>query len=241
MSCSGELWQCSLGSLPRKQWFRMRLGAAFRRARDLVVATFGLLVFSPLLTSIGLAILVRMRRPVLFRHRRAGAGGKPFVLYKFRTMTNLRGPDGRLLPDEARLTRLGRLLRQFSLDELPQLWNVLKGEMSLVGPRPLLLDYVDRYNDFQRRRLEVKPGITGWAQVNGRNALSWEQRFELDVWYVDHQSFWLDLKILWLTLLKAVRGEGISQPGHATMPEFMPRPWPGANVSPHLEESSRHS
>jgi sugar transferase EpsL len=198
-----------------------RLASLIRRTRDCVIAGLGLILVSPVLALASMAILITMGRPVLFRQLRAGHRGRPFFVYKFRTMTEERGPDGRLLPDEARLTWLGRLLRRLSIDELPQLWNVLKGEMSLVGPRPLLLDYVVRYNDFQRRRLEVKPGITGWAQVNGRNALSWEQKFELDVWYVHHQSFWLDLKILWLTLLKALRGEGINQPGHATMPEFL--------------------
>jgi lipopolysaccharide/colanic/teichoic acid biosynthesis glycosyltransferase len=136
-------------------------------------------------------------------------------------MTDARDSRGMLLPDEQRLTALGLLLRSSSLDELPQLWNVLKGDMSLVGPRPLLPEYVARYNAHQRRRHEVKPGITGWAQVNGRNALTWEDKFDLDVWYVDHQSLWLDFKILWLTLLKVLKREGISQDGHATMPEFM--------------------
>jgi sugar transferase EpsL len=142
------------------------------------------------------------------------------VLYKFRTMTGARDQTGKLLADEKRLTALGRFLRTTSLDELPQLWNVLKGEMTLVGPRPLLPEYLPRYNAFQRRRHEVKPGITGWVQVNGRNALTWEQKFDLDVWYVDHQSLGLDLKILWMTALKVIRRDGISQDGHATMPEF---------------------
>jgi lipopolysaccharide/colanic/teichoic acid biosynthesis glycosyltransferase len=147
-----------------------------------------------------------------------------FAFYKFRTMTDARGATGELLPDEQRLTGLGRFLRATSLDELPQLWNVLKGDMSLVGPRPLLPEYLPRYTAFQKRRHEVRPGITGWAQVNGRNSLTWERKFELDVWYVDHRSFALDLKILFMTLLRVVRREGIAQDGHATMPEFLGTP-----------------
>lgn len=191
-----------------------------KRLVDILGSALGLAVLSPLLAGLACSIRFAMGRPVLFRHQRAGLHGKPFVLYKFRTMTDERGPDGELLPDALRLTRLGRFLRRWSLDELPQLWNVLKGDMSLVGPRPLLLEYVPNYNAFQRRRLAMKPGLTGWAQVNGRNALSWEEKFELDVWYVDHQSLWLDLKILAITLWQVLRGRGISQPGHATMPEF---------------------
>jgi lipopolysaccharide/colanic/teichoic acid biosynthesis glycosyltransferase len=145
----------------------------------------------------------------------------PFFMYKFRTMTNERNADGRLLPDEQRLTRLGRFLRSTSLDELPELINVLKGEMSLVGPRPLLMEYLPRYTPEQARRHEVPPGITGWVQVNGRNSIAWEEKFKLDVWYVDHQSLWLDLKILFLTIVKICRREGITQPGQATMEEFM--------------------
>jgi lipopolysaccharide/colanic/teichoic acid biosynthesis glycosyltransferase len=158
---------------------------------------------------------------VLFRQSRPGFREQPFTICKFRTMHDLKDSQGRLLPDGQRLSRLGTFLRRTSLDELPQLWNVLKGDMSLVGPRPLLPEYVARYNTHQRRRHEVKPGITGWAQVNGRNALTWEQKFDLDVWYVDHWSLWLDIKILWLTLLKVWQRDGISQDGHATMPEFM--------------------
>jgi lipopolysaccharide/colanic/teichoic acid biosynthesis glycosyltransferase len=146
---------------------------------------------------------------------------KQFTFLKLRTMTDARDAQGILLPDEQRLSALGRFLRASSLDELPQLWNVLKGDMSLVGPRPLLPEYLARYNTHQRRRHEVKPGITGWAQVNGRNALTWEEKFDLDVWYVDHCSLWLDVKILWLTLLKVLHRDGISHDGHATMPEFM--------------------
>lgn len=161
-----------------------------------------------------------MGKPVIFRQLRVGRLEQTFTFYKFRTMTVERDATGSLLPDAHRLTPVGRFLRATSLDELPQLWNVLKGDMSLVGPRPLLPKYLPRYNGFQRRRHEVKPGITGWAQVNGRNTLSWDEKFEMDVWYVNNRSFRLDLKILWLTLLRVLRCDGISQPGHATMPEF---------------------
>jgi lipopolysaccharide/colanic/teichoic acid biosynthesis glycosyltransferase len=163
-----------------------------------------------------------MGKPVLFRQLRIGHREKVFTFLKFRTMTDVRDQTGKLLADEQRLTALGRFLRRTSLDELPQLWNVLKGDMSLVGPRPLLPEYLPRYTAFQRRRHEVKPGITGWAQVNGRNALTWEQKFELDVWYVDNCSIKLDLEILWLTLVKVIRREGINAIGSATMPEYMP-------------------
>jgi len=158
--------------------------------------------------------------PVFFRQTRPGLHGKPFNLIKFRTMTNTKDHFGRLLPDSKRITKLGRFLRITSLDELPELWNVLKGDMSLVGPRPLLMEYLDKYTPEQARRHEVKPGITGWAQINGRNALSWEERFKMDVWYVDNQNLWLDLKILFLTIWKVLAREGISKPGHATMTKF---------------------
>lgn len=158
--------------------------------------------------------------PVLFRQQRPGLDGKPFVLYKFRTMSEQRDAMGALLPDEARLLPLGRALRRFSLDELPQLFNVVKGDMSLVGPRPLLMEYLPLYAPEQARRHAVRPGITGWAQVNGRNAVSWDERFKLDVWYVDHRSFALDLRILWLTLLRVLHADGISEPGAATMSKF---------------------
>jgi len=156
----------------------------------------------------------------LFRQKRPGLGGKPFTMYKFRTMTDARGHDGALLPDAARLTRFGQFLRAASLDELPELLNVLKGDMSLVGPRPLLMKYLERYSPKQARRHEVRPGITGWAQVNGRNAITWEEKFNLDVWYVDNQSFWLDIKIIFLTIFKIFKREGINQQGQATMEEF---------------------
>lgn len=162
----------------------------------------------------------RLGRPVFFRQTRPGLRGQPFNMVKFRTMTGARGPDGQLLPDSQRLTSFGRFLRATSLDELPELWNVLKGDMSLVGPRPLLMEYLPLYSPEQGRRHEVRPGITGWAQVNGRNALSWDDKFRLDVWYVDHGSLWLDIKILWLTVRKVLVREGISAVGEATMPRF---------------------
>lgn len=194
---------------------------AGKRLFDLAAAGLGLLVLSPLLLA--LAILVRARHgaPVLFRQERPGYKGIPFHVHKFRTMNGARAADGTLLPDAERLTSLGRFLRATSLDELPELVNVLRGEMSLVGPRPLLMQYLERYSPEQMRRHDALPGITGWAQVNGRNALTWEDKFRLDVWYVDHWSFWLDIKILLLTLWKVLTREGISQPGHATAEEFM--------------------
>ena len=189
-----------------------------------MTAACALLLLAPGLAALALAIRIWMGSPVLFRQVRIGRGGRAFRIAKFRTMRDARDNAGNLLADEERLTALGRFIRRGSLDELPQLWNVLSGNMSLVGPRPLLPEYLPRYSAFQRRRHEVKPGITGWAQVNGRNALGWEQKFELDVWYVDHWSVWLDIKILWMTVVKVVCGEGISQAGHATMPEFMGSP-----------------
>jgi len=194
---------------------------SLKRAFDLVVSLLALILLSPLLGLLALLVRLRLGAPVLFRQLRPGLHGQPFTLYKFRTMTDARDAQGALLPDAERLTPLGRFLRSTSLDELPELFNVLKGEMSLVGPRPLLMEYLPRYTPEQLRRHEVRPGITGWAQVNGRNALSWEEKFALDVWYVEHHSFWLDLKILWLTLVKTLRREGIAAEGHATMPKFM--------------------
>lgn len=191
-----------------------------KRALDIVVASVGLVVAAPIMLVVALAIRWSMGPPIIFKQVRPGLKAKPFVLYKFRTMTSERGPDGELLPDERRLTRLGRLLRATSIDELPQLWNVLRGDMSLVGPRPLLPEYLDRYTPEQARRHEVRPGITGWAQVNGRNETTWEERLRQDVWYVDNWSLRLDLKILWLTVVKVLLREGISKEGHATMPEF---------------------
>ncbi|RTH28095.1 sugar transferase [Thermus scotoductus] len=191
-----------------------------KRILDVVGASFALLAFGPLMLYVALRIWREMGSPVLFRQVRPGLQGRPFVMYKFRTMTEERDADGRLLPDERRLTPLGKFLRQYSLDEFPEFINVLKGDMSLVGPRPLLMEYLDRYTPEQARRHEVKPGITGWAQVNGRNALSWEEKFKLDVWYVDNWNLLLDLKILLMTIVKVLRREGISAQGHATMPEF---------------------
>jgi len=194
--------------------------AWIKRGFDLVLAASALVIASPLLLLIALLVRVRLGAPVLFTQQRPGLHGRPFTLYKFRTMRDLRAADGKLLPDADRLTAFGRWLRSTSLDELPELFNVLKGDMSLVGPRPLLMEYLDRYTPHQARRHEVRPGITGWAQVNGRNALSWEARFDLDVWYVEQCSLWLDLRILALTFWKVLKREGISQGGHATMPEF---------------------
>jgi len=195
-----------------------------KRLFDLLLAGPGLILLSPVLLLIALIILIQDGRPVFFRQERGGYGGRVFRLIKFRSMRHAVGRAGRALPDEQRLSRLGRVLRAASLDELPELFNVLRGEMSLVGPRPLMAIYLDRYSPEQARRHEVLPGITGWAQVNGRNALTWEEKFRLDVWYVDHWSFWLDLKILALTVLKTVRREGISQTGQATAEEFRGSP-----------------
>ncbi len=189
-----------------------------KRCFDVAVAALALTLGLPLLLAVAAAVAINLGRPVLFRQRRPGRHGRPFEMVKFRSMRDAVDASGQPLPDEARLTSFGRLLRASSLDELPELWNVLKGDMSLVGPRPLLMQYLDRYTP---RRMEVRPGITGWAQVNGRNALSWEERFEMDVWYVEHRTFRLDLQILALTALKVVRRDGVSAAGHATMPEFM--------------------
>lgn len=191
-----------------------------KRLFDLLLS-FGLLLglALPLLLLWGL-VRCKLGSPVLFCQVRPGLHGRPFMMVKFRTMTDERGTDGELLPDARRLTSFGRFLRATSLDELPELWNVLRGEMSLVGPRPLLMEYLPLYSPEQARRHEVRPGITGWAQVNGRNAVSWEERFKLDVWYVDHRSLWLDLRILWLTVRKVIVREGISAQGDATMPRF---------------------
>jgi lipopolysaccharide/colanic/teichoic acid biosynthesis glycosyltransferase len=201
-----------------------RYRAAGKRAADLVGAGLGLVALSPVLLLAALASWMALGRPILFRQRRGGLHGRPFEVLKFRTMSAARGADGALLPDEARLTGFGRWLRRTSLDELPELWNVLRGDMSLVGPRPLLVEYLDRYSAEQARRHEVRPGITGWAQVNGRNATTWPERFRLDVWYVDHVSFWCDCRILARTLGTVLRGGGLSAEGHATMPEFRDGP-----------------
>jgi lipopolysaccharide/colanic/teichoic acid biosynthesis glycosyltransferase len=189
-----------------------------KRAIDIVGAATGLVLLSPVLLVAAIAIRARMGRPVLFRHQRPGRFGRPFLLLKFRTMHAGRSTDG--TTDAQRITPLGAVLRSTSIDELPQLWNVLRGDMSLVGPRPLRMEYLPLYNEDQARRHDVRPGITGWAQVNGRNALSWPERFRQDVWYVDHRSLWLDLKILLLTVRKVMRREGVSQEGQATVIDF---------------------
>ena len=195
-----------------------------RGRRTFVVGTLLLIVLSPLMAVLAVLVRVKLGKPVFFTQERPGLHGRIFRLIKFRSMRDAYDHEGKLLPDEQRLTSFGRFLRSSSLDELPELFNVLKGEMSLVGPRPLLVVYLDRYTSDQARRHNVLPGITGWAQVNGRNALSWEDKFKLDVWYVDHQSLWLDIRILFLTLWKAIKREGISAPGSATAPEFMGSP-----------------
>lgn len=192
-----------------------------KRLLDLALTLPGLVLISPVLAVVSLAALARQGRPLLFRQVRPGYRAQPITIYKFRTMREAQGPEGRPLPDAERITGVGRFLRSFSLDELPELWNVLRGEMSLVGPRPLLMRYLERYTPEQARRHEVLPGMTGWAQVNGRNANTWEEKFRLDVWYVDHWSVCLDLKILLLTVWKVLTREGISQPGQATSEEFM--------------------
>jgi lipopolysaccharide/colanic/teichoic acid biosynthesis glycosyltransferase len=197
-----------------------RTAMRLKRAFDVGAAITGLILLSPFLVLLALLVRVNLGAPILFRQQRPGWRGRPFALLKFRTMTSARDGKGNPLPDEMRLTRLGRFLRSSSLDELPELVNVLKGEMSLVGPRPLLMQYLDRYTPEQARRHKVRPGITGWAQVNGRNAIEWDERLRLDVWYVDHWSLWLDLRILWRTAWQVMRRDGITAEGHATMPEF---------------------
>lgn len=185
-----------------------------KRAFDIVVSLFLLILFSPLLFAVAIAVRLKLGAPVLFRQQRPGLNGRPFTMFKFRTMANGDGDDNQ------RMTRLGTLLRATSLDELPELINVLRGDMSLVGPRPLLMKYLPLYTEEQNRRHDVRPGITGWAQVNGRNAIGWDERFALDVWYVENRTFWLDIRILWLTVLKVLKRDGVSAAGHVTMPEF---------------------
>lgn len=197
-----------------------------KRLFDIVASFLGLLLLFPVLFVVFIAVMLDMGAPVFFRQERPGKFGLSFYLIKFRTMNNKTGNDGELLPDHERITSLGNFLRKTSLDELPALINVLKGDMSVVGPRPLLVRYLPLYNEFQARRHEVKPGITGWAQVNGRNSISWEDKFTLDVWYVDNQSLLLDMKILVMTIIKVIKKDGISANDHATMPEFL-----GANSS----------
>ena len=194
--------------------------AVAKRVFDVALSLVGIVVLAPVLVVVALATWAILGSPVIFRQTRPGLGGRPFVMYKFRTMDDVRDEQGSALPDQNRLGRFGRFLRATSLDELPELWNVLAGDMSLVGPRPLLMSYLPLYTDMQRRRHEVRPGITGWAQVHGRNQVSWERRFELDAWYVDHHNFWLDLRILWMTAARVVRAEGISQAGHVSTKPF---------------------
>ncbi len=197
-------------------WYR-RYG---KRVLDLIVAAVALILAAPLMLIVGMAVRIRLGSPVFFAQSRPGRHGRIFDLYKFRTMSTARGPDGELLSDAERMTALGRWLRRTSLDELPELYNVLRGEMSLVGPRPLLVEYLDRYTEVQARRHEVRPGITGWAQINGRNRLTWSEKFELDVWYVDNLGPALDLRILILTAWQVLTGRNVSAQGHATMPKF---------------------
>ena len=192
-----------------------------KRLFDLVLTVPGFFVILPMILLVAVMVRIRLGSPILFSQIRPGQHGEPFRMYKFRTMTNERDTGGNMLPDAQRLTRFGKLLRSTSLDEFPALINVLKGDMSLVGPRPLLMEYLDRYTPEQARRHEVRPGITGWAQVNGRNAISWEEKFKLDIWYVDNRSLWLDIKILWMTFVKVFKREGVSQEGEATMSKFM--------------------
>ena len=192
----------------------------FKPLLDKLLALVLLLLFLPVMIIVAVLIYWWDGRPILFKQKRPGKDEKIFEIYKFRTMTNDKDANGNLLPDEQRLVGIGKFIRSTSLDELPQLLNVLKGDMSFVGPRPLLVEYLELYNEEQKRRHEVSPGITGWAQVNGRNAISWEQKFKYDVWYVDHISFWLDMKILWMTLLKVVKRSGISSDTHVTMEKF---------------------
>lgn len=192
-----------------------------KRLMDIVGALTALLLLSPIILLAAVLVWFSMGRPILFRQKRPGLGGRPFMMVKFRTMSNACDKDGRPLPDADRLTRVGRFLRATSLDELPELWNVLVGEMSLVGPRPLLMLYLDRYSPEQARRHDVKPGITGLAQIKGRNAISWDEKFEYDIWYVDNHSIWGDIKILFSTVIQVVRRDGINSAESATMPEFL--------------------
>jgi len=195
-----------------------------KRLFDLSLCLPAFILLGPILLIAAFFVSIKLGRPILFKQLRPGLSGRPFWLLKFRTMTDARDAGGALLPDAVRLTAFGRFLRAASLDELPELFNVLKGEMSLVGPRPLLMQYLERYTPEQARRHEVKPGITGWAQVNGRNAITWEEKFKLDIWYVDHRSLWLDIKIIAMTVWKILNREGINQPGQATMEEFKGAP-----------------
>jgi len=191
-----------------------------KRAFDLIFASGGLILISPILLVISILVWINIGVPIIFKQKRPGYKEKPFWIYKFRTMSEKRDKQGNLLPDKNRITSFGKFLRTFSLDELPELLNIIRGEMSFVGPRPLLMEYLDRYSETQRKRHEVLPGITGWAQINGRNILTWEDKFRFDIWYIDNWSFWLDIKILVITFWKVIKREGISQPGHATSEKF---------------------
>ena len=192
-----------------------------KRYMDIILSGFGIIFISPLLLLMSFLVYLAMGRPIFFKQASPGLGGDIFNLLKFRTMTNACDKNGQLLPDDLRLTKLGRFMRKSSIDELPSLFSVFIGDMSIVGPRPLLVRYLDRYSSEQVRRHDVTPGITGWAQVNGRNAISWGEKFELDIWYVDNRTIWLDIKIMLLTIKKVLMRENINQDGHATMPEFM--------------------
>jgi lipopolysaccharide/colanic/teichoic acid biosynthesis glycosyltransferase len=192
-----------------------------KRIFDIFFSLGWLIVFSPLLVVVAILVRVKLGSPVLFLHERPGKDGKPFRIVKFRSMTDARAGDGKLLSDNERLTAFGKFLRASTLDEFPEMWNVLIGQMSVVGPRPLMMSYLPRYNDVQRRRMEVRPGVTGWAQINGRNAISWEEKFALDVWYVDNQSMWLDAKIIFRTFFKVFARSGINHSTEQPMPEFL--------------------
>lgn len=192
-----------------------------KRLLDIILSALILTVLSPVLLVVGVTIFLSYGRPIFFKHTRPGKHGKPFTLIKFRSMKDAYDKDGNLLPDAQRITRFGNFIRRTSIDELPGFYNVLRGDMSLVGPRPLLMRYLGRYSVEQARRHDVLPGVTGWAQINGRNAISWDEKFMLDLWYIDHWSFWLDIKIIFLTIWKVIKGRDISQPGRATMDEFM--------------------
>lgn len=195
-----------------------------KRMFDLALALPALILFLPVLGGVALLVRLKLGGPVLFRQERPGLGGRPFTIFKFRSMTDAKDADGNLLPDAERLAGFGKFLRAASLDELPELWNVVKGDMSLVGPRPLLMEYLPLYNDFQYRRHELRPGVTGWAQIKGRNEIAWEEKFKLDVWYVDHKTLWIDMKILLMTLIKVFKRDGINAAGEATMEKFNPNP-----------------
>jgi sugar transferase EpsL len=198
----------------------VKKGYNLKRLLDCFISLITLVVLLPTLVALTILISQKFGAPVLFKQERPGLHGKTFFVYKFRSMTDEKDADGELLPDNVRLTSFGKVIRKLSLDELPQLWNVFKGDMSFVGPRPLLVEYLPLYNKRQAKRHNVRPGITGWAQVNGRNTISWKEKFELDVWYVENQSFWLDMKILFMTVKKVFTSEGISQEGQATMTKF---------------------